>query len=113
MVSKHDRILGNLEKEILRRNTHIQEFGRNVEYGCKSKLIGEIDFYFYRNNNLYIFEVKSNMMKRCIDKAYNQLHRARTKFPQFLNRGTKNIYTYFVSSLRRDKSNTPKITYIK
>lgn len=68
----HDRIIGNLERIV--RKTTIK--GRNEEYGTDSRIVGEIDYFMYNKDVLFIFEIKSNYKHELRDKAIVQLNRA-------------------------------------
>ena len=51
-----------------------RRYSKNVEYGRKARVIGEIDIVFFYDNYIVLYEIKASEKHR--DKARSQLERA-------------------------------------
>jgi len=94
MAHKHDSIITSLEQVLTNENKKVF---RNVEYGTKTKTIGEIDLYYVDYFTLNIFEIKSNNTAIGRAKAFDQLTRARKLFSNYIDdyiRDTRLFYVY-------------------
>ena len=66
-------------------------------YRNRTRDIGEIDYLVYKNNNIYLYEVKSNYSTVNFRHAYNQLKRAYKKYiPIKFHGNYKYLFAYHV-----------------
>ena len=103
-MSVHDGITRDLEKHI----KNYDEKGSNTEYGNGRCIVGEIDFYFYRDRVLHLFETKCTYNNKNYEKAAGQLLRAikntNIKFHKYMGYEPRRIRSYFVSkNKKKDK----------
>jgi len=75
-MNKHQQIIDNLEQRLSNK----YDIFKNLEYGPKHKLTGEIDLYATTGKyNLY-FEIKSNHTDKSYKIAIKQLSRIHDKY---------------------------------
>ena len=105
----HDKIISNLERIV-----HDEISERNMEYSNQHRVIGEIDYWTYNTNSeiLRLFEVKSNISPKNINKGLKQLSRhINILVPEYFEYTPRRIFTYLVSGCKYDKY-WPRIIYV-
>ncbi len=92
-MAVHDSIIDDLEERI-----KVFDYkGKNEEYRLRNRVVGEVDFYFVRDNTLFGFEIKSNFKKKYYEKALVQLDRLARKHYLLLGHGVGRVQKYFVT----------------
>ena len=99
-MNTEDLYIGNLERRV--ENLY-DYFRTHISYSNKG-FYGELDLLGYIKKYCDIYEVKSTDSKNCVEKARNQLFRAKSYFPQNVNSlflyigKTDTLYRLFLTS---------------
>jgi len=102
-MNKHNKIIRNLEQRLLHSPIMYDCLVKNLEYGHKSRLIGEIDLLAVHHSRTksycLAFEVKTTDSDKHYSTAKKQLRRMKKRF---IDKDSRNYFFYVCGTKRGD-----------